>query len=78
LRRLHEGLAGLRHAAAEKGEKVVVHRYTGAPDRESCLSSFMTSPDAVILDSIVRCIKAGAEDHLPKPFNASLPKARTS
>jgi hypothetical protein len=38
----------------------------------------MTSPDAVILDSIVRCIKAGAEAHLPKPFNALLPKARTS
>ena len=24
------------------------------------------------MESIVRCIKAGAEDHLPKPFNASL------
>jgi len=28
------------------------------------------------MESIVRCIKAGAEDHLPKPFNASLLKAR--
>ncbi len=28
------------------------------------------------MDSTVRCIKAGAEDHLPKPFNASLLKAR--
>ncbi len=28
------------------------------------------------MDSIVRCINAGAEDHLPKPFNASLLKAR--
>ena len=28
------------------------------------------------MDSIVRCIKAGAEDHLPKPFNAALLKAR--
>ena len=28
------------------------------------------------MDSIVRCIKAGAEDHLPKPFNGSLLKAR--
>lgn len=28
------------------------------------------------IDSIVRCIEAGAEDHLPKPFNASLLKAR--
>ena len=30
------------------------------------------------MESIVRCIKAGAEDHLPKPFNASLLKARIS
>jgi class 3 adenylate cyclase len=30
------------------------------------------------MDSIVRCIKAGAEDHLPKPFNAALLKARIS
>ena len=28
------------------------------------------------MESIVRCIKAGAEDHLPKPFNAALLKAR--
>lgn len=28
------------------------------------------------MESIVRCIKAGAEDHLPKPFNASLLQAR--
>lgn len=28
------------------------------------------------MESIVRCVKAGAEDHLPKPFNASLLKAR--
>ncbi|MCP4305518.1 MAG: response regulator, partial [bacterium] len=30
------------------------------------------------MESIVRCIKAGAEDHLSKPFNASLLKARIS
>ena len=28
------------------------------------------------LDSVVRCIELGAEDHLPKPFNAVLLKAR--
>ncbi len=28
------------------------------------------------MDSIVRCIQMGAEDHLPKPFNAALLKAR--
>ena len=28
------------------------------------------------MDSIVRCIKLGAEDYLPKPFNATLLKAR--
>lgn len=28
------------------------------------------------MDSIVRCIEAGAEDHLPKPFNAALLRAR--
>ncbi|MEO8227381.1 MAG: SpoIIE family protein phosphatase [Gemmatimonadota bacterium] len=28
------------------------------------------------MDSIVRCIEMGAEDHLPKPFNATLLKAR--
>lgn len=28
------------------------------------------------MSSIVRCIELGAEDHLPKPFNASLLKAR--
>lgn len=28
------------------------------------------------MDSIVRCIQAGAEDHLPKPFNAALLRAR--
>ena len=28
------------------------------------------------LDSVVRCIKLGAEDYLPKPFNAVLLKAR--
>ena len=28
------------------------------------------------LESIVRCIELGAEDHLPKPFNATLLKAR--
>jgi class 3 adenylate cyclase len=30
------------------------------------------------MDSIVRCIQMGAEDHLPKPFNAALLKARIS
>lgn len=28
------------------------------------------------MDSVVRCIELGAEDHLPKPFNATLLKAR--
>jgi phosphoserine phosphatase RsbU/P len=28
------------------------------------------------MDSVVRCIEMGAEDHLPKPFNATLLKAR--
>jgi len=28
------------------------------------------------MESIVRCIEAGAEDHLPKPFNATLLQAR--
>lgn len=28
------------------------------------------------MDSIVRCIEGGAEDHLPKPFNAALLRAR--
>ncbi len=28
------------------------------------------------IESIVRCIEAGAEDHLPKPFNASILQAR--
>jgi len=28
------------------------------------------------LDSVVRCIELGAEDYLPKPFNATLLKAR--
>lgn len=28
------------------------------------------------MDSVVRCIKLGAEDYLPKPFNATLLKAR--
>ena len=28
------------------------------------------------MDSVVRCIEQGAEDHLPKPFNATLLKAR--
>ncbi len=30
------------------------------------------------LDSVVRCIELGAEDYLPKPFNATLLKARIS
>lgn len=30
------------------------------------------------MDSVVRCIEMGAEDYLPKPFNATLLKARTS
>jgi CheY-like chemotaxis protein len=30
------------------------------------------------LDSVVRCIELGAEDYLPKPFNATLLKARVS
>jgi sigma-B regulation protein RsbU (phosphoserine phosphatase) len=30
------------------------------------------------MESIVRCIKLGAEDYLPKPFNATLLKARIS
>jgi adenylate cyclase len=30
------------------------------------------------LDSVVRCIELGAEDYLPKPFNAVLLKARVS
>ena len=29
------------------------------------------------MDSVVRCIKLGAEDYLPKPFNPTLLKART-
>jgi serine phosphatase RsbU (regulator of sigma subunit) len=28
------------------------------------------------MDSVIRCIEMGAEDHLPKPFNATLLKAR--
>ncbi len=28
------------------------------------------------MESVVRCIKIGAEDYLPKPFNTTLPKAR--
>jgi serine phosphatase RsbU (regulator of sigma subunit) len=28
------------------------------------------------MESVVRCIEMGAEDHLPKPFNATLLKAR--
>ena len=28
------------------------------------------------MDSVVRCIEGGAEDHLPKPFNAALLRAR--
>jgi phosphoserine phosphatase RsbU/P len=28
------------------------------------------------LDSVIRCIKLGAEDHLPKPFNVTLLRAR--
>jgi chemotaxis protein histidine kinase CheA len=28
------------------------------------------------IDSIVRCIEMGATDYLPKPFDASLPRAR--
>ncbi len=28
------------------------------------------------MDSVIRCIETGAEDHLPKPFNATLLKAR--
>ena len=28
------------------------------------------------MDSVVRCIELGAEDHLPKPFNAALLRAR--
>ncbi|MFQ5937626.1 MAG: two-component system response regulator, partial [Acidiferrobacterales bacterium] len=28
------------------------------------------------LDSVIRCIKLGAEDYLPKPFNATLLEAR--
>ena len=28
------------------------------------------------MDSVIRCIKAGAEDYLPKPFNAALLRAR--
>jgi len=28
------------------------------------------------MESVVRCIEGGAEDHLPKPFNASLLRAR--
>ena len=28
------------------------------------------------MDSVVRCIEMGAEDHLPKPFNATLLRAR--
>jgi len=30
------------------------------------------------LDSVVRCIELGAEDYLPKPFNATLLKARVA
>ena len=30
------------------------------------------------MDSVVRCIEAGAEDYLPKPFNPTLLKARIS
>ncbi len=30
------------------------------------------------IESIVRCIELGAEDHLPKPFNAALLRARIS
>lgn len=30
------------------------------------------------IDSVVRCIELGAEDYLPKPFNAALLKARIS
>ena len=30
------------------------------------------------LESVVRCIELGAEDYLPKPFNATLLKARIS
>ena len=28
------------------------------------------------MDSVVRCIEAGAEDYLPKPFNPTLLRAR--
>jgi sigma-B regulation protein RsbU (phosphoserine phosphatase) len=30
------------------------------------------------LDSVIRCIEAGAEDYLPKPFNPTLLRARIS
>ena len=52
----------------------VLERLKADPDLQHIPVIMITALNE--MESVVRCIEMGAEDHLPKPFNATLLKAR--
>lgn len=53
-----------------------LERIKGNPELRDIPVIMITAVDE--MDSVVRCIESGAEDHLQKPFNAALLRARVS
>src|SRR5262250_738337 len=52
----------------------VLERMRSSPELRNIPVIMISAVDE--LDSVVRCIELGAEDYLPKPFNATLLRAR--
>ena len=84
-----EAMAAIRSAVAEAAPfdtvllDVMMPRMSGVEVLEALRADPALSATPVImisaateLDTVVRCIELGAEDYLPKPFNAVLLRAR--